>query len=105
MTFQVDFQPSGRYVDVEPGDTVLEASQSAGVGISAICGGKGICGRCLVKLAPDAPVSPPNSTELEKLGREALDAGLRLACQVKLQGRTRIEVPVESLTVPHRTQV
>jgi len=105
MSFQIDFQPLGRRVDVEPGATILEAAQSAGIGLSAVCGGVGLCGRCLVRLAPAAPVSPPNEDELTLLSPEAVAAGLRLACQVKLLGSVRVEVPPESLTAPQRTQV
>jgi uncharacterized 2Fe-2S/4Fe-4S cluster protein (DUF4445 family) len=123
MPIEVDFQPVGRHVQVEPGTTILEAAQKAGVGLSAICGGGGSCGTCRVRLAlpqalrsipsvasgqdeaPDAPVSPPNLTEQSELDEAELVAGVRLACQVKLYGATRVEVPPESLTAPQRTQV
>jgi uncharacterized 2Fe-2S/4Fe-4S cluster protein (DUF4445 family) len=105
MPIEVDFQPIGRHVQVEPGSTILEAAQVAGVGLSAVCGGGGSCGTCIVRLAPDAPVNPPNSIEKSELGPDELAAGLRLACQVKLHGATRVDVPTESLTALQRTQV
>jgi uncharacterized 2Fe-2S/4Fe-4S cluster protein (DUF4445 family) len=105
MSIEVDFQPIGRHVQVEPGTTVLDAAQKAGVGLSAVCGGGGSCATCIVRLAPGAPVSPPNSLEQDELDQDELAAGLRLACQVELRGDTRVDVPPESLTAPQRTQV
>jgi len=105
MPIEVDFQPVGRHVQVEPGATVLEAAQAAGVGLSAVCGGGGSCGTCLVRLALDAPVGPPNLIEQSELDADDLAEGLRLACQVELYGSTRVDVPPESLTAPQRTQV
>jgi len=40
MPFQVDFEPVGRRIDVEPGTTLLDAAQHAGVLLTAICGGE-----------------------------------------------------------------
>ena len=105
MHIKVDFQPVGRHIQVESGTTILEAAQAAGVGLSAVCGGGGSCGACLVRLPADAPVSPPKAVEREALRPEDLAAGLRLACQVELYGSTRVEVPPESLSAPQRTQV
>ncbi|UCC63233.1 MAG: DUF4445 domain-containing protein [Anaerolineae bacterium] len=105
MPIEVDFQPVGRHVHVEPGATILDAAQKAGVGLSAICGGGGSCATCLVRLSADAPVSPPNAIELSELDEDDLAAGLRLACQVELHGPTRVDVPPESLTALQRTQV
>lgn len=105
MLIEIDFQPVGRHVQVEAGTTILAAAQEAGVGLSAVCGGGGSCGTCLVRLNADAPVSPPNAIEHSELDQEDLAAGLRLACQVELRGATRVDVPPESLTAPQRTQV
>jgi uncharacterized 2Fe-2S/4Fe-4S cluster protein (DUF4445 family) len=105
MPIEVDFQPVGRHVRVEPGTTILDAAQKAGVGLSAVCGGGGSCGTCLVRLAPDSPVSPPNSVERDELDAIDLAAGLRLACQVELLHSVRVDVPPDSLTAPQRTQV
>ena len=105
MTFEVEFQPLGRRVEVEEGSTVLEAARLAGVGLSAICGGAGTCGACRVRLDADAQVSPPTSSELKKIGDEGLAAGLRLACQTRPLGHVHVDVPPESLTAPQRTQV
>ena len=105
MPFEVDFQPVGRHVLVESGTTVLDAAQKAGVGLSAICGGSGSCGACVVRLGSDAAINPPNAIEQDELGEQALAEGYRLACQVQVWGPVRVEIPPDSLTAPQRTQV
>ncbi|MBU2645641.1 DUF4445 domain-containing protein [bacterium] len=105
MTIAVDFQPVGRNISVEAGVTVLEASRAAGVGLSAVCGGETGCGSCRVRLSSDAAVSPPNSMERDILSVEELAQGLRLACQTRIRGSLRVDIPPESLTAPQRTQV
>jgi uncharacterized 2Fe-2S/4Fe-4S cluster protein (DUF4445 family) len=105
MPFEVDFQPVGRHVLVESGTTILDAAQKAGVGLSAICGGGGSCGACVVRLGSAAAITPPNAIEQDELGEQALTEGYRLACQVQVLGPLRVEIPPDSLTAPQRTQV
>ena len=45
---EIVFQPSGRRGRVPAGTTILAAAQGMGVGIEAVCGGKGVCGKCRV---------------------------------------------------------
>ena len=47
---KVIFQPSGSRGEVEKGKTLLEAAQQLGVDLEAICGGKGTCGKCKVRV-------------------------------------------------------
>lgn len=63
--------------------SLLDALIQAGAGVPAQCGGKGKCGKCLVRLAPDAAVNPPDESETNLLGQGRLDQGLRLACRVR----------------------
>jgi uncharacterized 2Fe-2S/4Fe-4S cluster protein (DUF4445 family) len=77
------------------------------VDIETSCGSKGTCGKCRVRVdatggsaAPGAqaesPVSPLTDSERRLLGPERLDAGLRLACQTRVQADVRVFVPEES---------
>ncbi len=100
----IDFQPIGRRIQIRPGATLLEAAQQAGVGLVAVCGGSGVCGTCRVRVLA-GQVNPPTPTEKDELAAEDLAAGLRLACQVEVQGDIRVDVPRESLSAPQRTQV
>jgi uncharacterized 2Fe-2S/4Fe-4S cluster protein (DUF4445 family) len=102
LSFEVDFEPVGRRVQCNNGDTILDAAQHTGVVLNATCGGEGICGRCIVRVM-DGQVSPPNLTEEVELGGQAAD-GWRLACQAEVQGDVRIHIPPDSLATAQRTQ-
>ena len=100
----VDMQPVGRRIDIEPGKTLLEAAQAAGVGLVSLCGGEGWCQSCLIRVA-SGEVNPPTQSETDYLGDEELAAGFRLACQVISQSDVRIDIPPGSLSTPQRLQV
>ncbi len=104
LPFQVDFEPLGRRIRVEPGATLLEAAQRAGVGLTAICGGEGSCGRCIVRVMR-GQVSPPTDIEQAELGRDQTAAGWRLACQTTISSDTSIHIPPDSLATAQRTQI
>ncbi len=95
----VDFEPLGRRARVASGVTLLEAARQAGVGLNALCGGTGACGTCRVRVVA-GEVSPPTEAE-----RESVTEGLRLACQVRVWGDVRVDVPPDSITAPQRAQV
>ncbi len=54
MKHRVTFAPSGRSVLVPATATVLDAANLAGETLSAECGGRGACGRCLVRILDGA---------------------------------------------------
>ncbi|HHW44714.1 MAG TPA: 2Fe-2S iron-sulfur cluster binding domain-containing protein [Desulfotomaculum sp.] len=66
MPFTVDFEPVGRRVRVEEGQTILEAARGMDLfgdgGMVAPCGGKGLCGRCRVRV-PEGLLSPVTESE------------------------------------------
>jgi uncharacterized 2Fe-2S/4Fe-4S cluster protein (DUF4445 family) len=106
MAAEVIFQPIGRRITAPPGATLLEAAQSAGVALSAVCGGIGVCGDCRVRIQRGA-VTPINDVERDWLTDSERDGGLRLACQVSIAGEAEIvvDVPPDSLSAPQRSQV
>jgi uncharacterized 2Fe-2S/4Fe-4S cluster protein (DUF4445 family) len=64
----------------------------AGVHINASCGGEGVCGKCRV-------IIEEGSVEegiTEKLNKEDLGKGYRLACKAVIRGDIAVRVPVES---------
>lgn len=99
--YRVDLEPTGRRVEIEPGQTLLEAAQRAGVDLVAACGGVGICGTCLVRLV-EGSLSACSVTEEETLEAERLAQGYRLACQAQPLSDVRIEIPPESLPAPQK---
>ena len=52
--FNVIFEPDDKRISIHAGATLLEAAGQAGIILNSVCGGKGICKKCLVKLEPGA---------------------------------------------------
>jgi uncharacterized 2Fe-2S/4Fe-4S cluster protein (DUF4445 family) len=102
--FTIEFQPIGRRGGFHSGQSLLECARSLGVGISAVCGGKGTCGKCRVQVI-SGPVSSLKEREIERLPQAQISSGWRLACQCFAAGDCVVHVPVESMTTPQRTQI
>jgi uncharacterized 2Fe-2S/4Fe-4S cluster protein (DUF4445 family) len=102
--YQVDFQPVGRRGECRPDQSLLEAAQQVGVDLMSVCGGIGICERCVVQVL-DGRVSEPAPAELDSLSQTQLNEGYRLACMTYPLGPCKLGVPPESLSTPMRTQV
>jgi uncharacterized 2Fe-2S/4Fe-4S cluster protein (DUF4445 family) len=103
---KVIFQPSGRRGEVEKGKTLLESAQALGVDLEAICGGKGTCGKCKVRVEEGyfekdnidsrmAHVSELTEVE-QKFIKEADGPNIRLACSSQVRGDVKIFVPEKS---------
>lgn len=76
--------PDGRRVGVQPGMTVLEASRSVGIPHASVCGGRGRCSTCRVRLGRGAEaLPPPTAEELKVLDRVSAPPKVRLACQIR----------------------
>src|SRR5512144_2430817 len=76
--------PGGREVLVPIGFTILEASRFAGIPHASVCGGRGRCSTCRVRVIRGAEHLPAATTEeLRVLGRVGAPAHVRLACQVR----------------------
>jgi adenylate cyclase len=83
--------PGGREVIVPRGLTVLEASRLAAIPHASVCGGRGRCSTCRVRVrAAPAAVPAPSPEEQRVLARVGAPPGVRLACQLR---------PVGDLTV------
>ncbi len=76
--------PGDRHVAVERGTTVLEASRLAGIPHASVCGGRGRCSTCRVRVVRGVLELPmPTPAELRVLQRVSAPAGVRLACQLR----------------------
>jgi len=102
--FQIDFEPLGRRGQSRAGQTLLEAAQSAGVGLASVCGGVGTCEECRVRLASGS-LTPPTLVEEAALSTADLTAGIRLACQAEPLSDVKLDIPPESLTAAQRLQL
>ncbi len=104
---QVIFTPSGRRGRVPAGTTILDAARSLGVDVDAVCGSRGVCGRCTVTpafgtfakhgitSAPDH-IAEPGQLETAYREEQGLAEDRRLSCTATVLGDALIDVPPES---------
>jgi adenylate cyclase len=86
--------PDGRYIDVVKGTSVLEASRLARIPHASICGGRGRCSTCRIRVRAAYPgLPPPSEEERRVLHRIGATNNVRLACQL----RPAVEVEVTPL--------
>ncbi len=103
----VVFQPSGRRGKVEDDTTILEASRKLGADVESVCGGKGTCGKCQIKIEEGrfhkyginsslASVTTVAATNAKFLTKKQIRDGYRLACQTRVHGDIVVFVPEAS---------
>jgi uncharacterized 2Fe-2S/4Fe-4S cluster protein (DUF4445 family) len=85
---RVTFDPGGRVLVAEAGQTLLDAAFAAGVPLDSVCGGRGICERCRV-------VVTHGKVESDDL-RAAGAGGEVLACLARVVGDVAVEIPEAS---------
>ena len=90
MTLTIERSGKTTEIHVEAGERLIEALARAGVNVSAPCGGRCFCGKCLVKVAGE--VSPVIEAERKFISGEKLEDGWRLACACHVQGDVRVFV-------------
>lgn len=104
---KVIFQPSGRRGEVKAGLSIVEASRELGVDIENLCGGKGVCGKCKVRIeegyfekfgiqSSRSHVSPWQEAEAKVIDADLAREGYRLGCFAEIQGDVLVFVPEES---------
>ena len=74
--FTITFGPDEKKISIHAGATILEAAGQAGIILDTICGGEGICEKCLVSIGP---------------GAEQV-----LACQYEIHSDLTVTVPEKS---------
>jgi adenylate cyclase len=76
--------PAGHSVTAPVGLTVLEASRLGGIPHASVCGGRGRCSTCRVRVERGLESLPaPRAEEQRVLERVGAPPGVRLACQVR----------------------
>jgi uncharacterized 2Fe-2S/4Fe-4S cluster protein (DUF4445 family) len=105
MSYTIEFQPGGIRLVLEKPTLLLDAIRQAGINIRADCGGKGICGKCLVQLLDSKANIPPTELENSRLEDNQLENGFRLACELVIRSDTRIYIPQESIVTGQVLQV
>lgn len=74
----------GPTIDASPGKTLLEISRLAGIPHASVCGGRGRCSTCRVRIEKGLEkLAPPAGAEAITLRSIEAPPNVRLACQIK----------------------
>ncbi len=103
----MSFSPSGKRGRFARGTNLLAAARELGVDLDSVCGARGICGRCRIRVhegesagrgipSTTENLSPLSEPEQRYARRRPLGDGERLACHTTLEGDCIIDVPPES---------
>lgn len=84
-------RPSGKTYIYEPGKSLLDILLEQKIFVDNPCNGKGVCGKCRVKILSGS-LPPAHPTEKELLRQGELEKGIRLACLVTPQEDLEIEL-------------
>jgi adenylate cyclase len=83
--------PDDRRVELRRGGTLLDASRQVGIPHAAVCGGRGRCSTCRVRILSGLEQLPPASPEERRvLARVGAPPNVRLACQTRPIGPVQI---------------
>src|SRR4030042_445983 len=105
--YSIVFQPSGLRGKVADDTTILNAARQLGVSLESICGGKGACGKCKIRIEEGnyakygiqsavAATTTRDEINAKFLNKQQLKQNYRLACQTKNHGDVVVFVPEES---------
>lgn len=97
-TFRVTY-PDGRRVEALIGTSVLEVSRMAKIPHASVCGGRGRCSTCRIRVVAPASALPELSdAEMKVLHRVGAAPNVRLACQLRPSGNVNA-TPLLSPTI------
>ena len=102
------FPRYGKNAQLSDGNNILDAAKDVDIEISAVCGGRGLCGKCRIVVKEGSQyLGAVSHLETMSLSKEELAAGYRLACCAlgKGEGATLVEVPPESRVEQQRLLV
>jgi adenylate cyclase len=84
--------PDGKRVVIQPGTSLLEASRIGNIPHASVCGGRGRCSTCRVRVIEGLDALPaPQEEEQRVLTRIHAPAGVRLACQTRPSAAVTIQ--------------
>jgi uncharacterized 2Fe-2S/4Fe-4S cluster protein (DUF4445 family) len=86
----VRFEPLGKTIAAEEGETVLQTANRVGIPIESVCGGRGKCGRCLVQVR--SGLAEVTADDRAHISAEDLEKGVRLACKLLVRSDLVVEI-------------
>ena len=88
------YSPDNRIVELQHDATLLETIRRAGIPHASVCGGRGRCSTCRVRISKGLEqLAPPDEAERLVLSRITQSPSVRLACQI----RPREDIEVAAL--------
>jgi Na+-transporting NADH:ubiquinone oxidoreductase subunit F len=88
-----------RELSVEKGQTLLTSLWRHNVLVPSVCGGRGMCGVCKVRIVKGAEAIAMTPAEQKRLTDDERNRQVRLACQIRIDNDLAIEVPADFLAV------
>ncbi len=104
MERKIWFEPLGLRVTAREGATIFEAARDAGLALNSICGGRGTCGQCRIRVLK-GDVSSLSGREKASLKEDDIADGFRLACQTRPLSDLKVYVPPASLATRQKLQL
>jgi len=104
LDLTVDFEPLGCRAFCPAETTLMEAAREIGLALVSVCGGKGTCGQCLMRVISGS-VSDLTETERCELDDQQIAGGFRLACLTRILSDVKVEVPVTSRAAQQRLEL
>lgn len=96
-SFSIEFQPIGIRLAFSEPVTILDAARQAGIQLRSDCGGKGSCGKCVIRIIEGNSNPLTKSEETFRKGGVLLPEE-RLACEAILDGNAKVFIPTTSLS-------
>ncbi len=83
--------PDDTLIEATPGMTVLEISRHGQIPHASVCGGRGRCSTCRVRISAGMEnLAPPDDSEKLVLSRVNAPPTVRLACQIRPVGNLQV---------------
>ncbi len=100
MAFKIQvLSPLPRTIEAEAGQSLSRALIEGGIPLNAYCGGKGLCGKCLVEVVAGT-LPPPLPEEASLLRRKSPDSPFRFACLLPVRSDLVVKIPTIALISP-----
>ena len=87
------FQPDNVLIEGDAGVDLLTVAREANIDIQSGCGGKGTCGKCLLRVVSGL-------VDVTDANGHSASEGLSLACQTRVAGDVVVEIPASSRVSP-----
>ncbi len=102
--FLVTFESAKEPVWSLPGETILDCARRAGVRVSSVCGGRGLCKSCVIRIK-EGPAEKASPEDVEFFSPAEINDNWRRACRTFPVGNCTVEVSARAGAAPLRTQI